>query len=242
MAHHWNVLMRRVPLILALACSCLAQAYVQSTCFAGTSGALAGVGSGHTLIAWSVVALDYSSPTLSVSDSLNGSYTVPSGGTINSGGVVGVVGYIQSSASGSDTITVSYSGTASLDTCVYEASGLSTFDATALASTYTASPTVSAPSITATATDFVISSGIGPGGGFSSATVGSPYTDRQQAADYVLADRGTASAGTVAGAVWTPAFFGYSVGEMTLGFKTGSAPATPVPRYHGGTICCSLAH
>ena len=104
-------------LLLALVAACAATpAYVQGIC--GGHGSTApvaltmpsSVAAGDELIVY--FEADSTSTTISVSDSLNGIFTVGATHVFSSGSVgTAAVAYFENSISGSDTVTVSATGT-----------------------------------------------------------------------------------------------------------------------------------
>jgi hypothetical protein len=240
--------MRRLALILALAaCSAwAAPAFVQGVCSTNYPTAPVALAFGSAVTAGDEIVVygaahSFASPTLSASDTLNGSYTNAVSGTPGSGFPAAVF-YFENSAGGSDTVTFSASDNSTIAFCATEWSGLptsATFDKGSLG--YASGTSGTAPSLSLTQTDLVIGGMVAPSDNMGATTVSAPYTLRVQnptgGINAIIADQGVVSAGTAAGATWT-ATFGGDLVMVTLGFKAGSPPpVTMVPR-HGASTCC----
>lgn len=234
--------LRCAILTLALGCGLsAAPAFVQGKCSTGNNAApqsvtlTSSVGSGHELI---VIGAAFSSTTtLSVSDTVNGSFTAGATHSFSQGFTEGVF-YYENSGSGSDTVTIAATSNPTVAFCALEYSGLPTsgsWDQAAFA--YSGSSPGTSPSLTVAQTDLVLSGLMSPSDTDGTISAGAPYTVQASSTNDAAADQGTVNSGTAAGATWTLQFATDLV-MVTAGFKAGSPPpATMVPR-HGASICC----
>lgn len=182
------------------------------------------VAAGDFIVATVSAQTSASALTMSVSDTLNGAFagnaTAPS--CFVSYGTQEGLFFFANSAAGSDTITLSQSGTGSLSIDVQTFSGVassSPLDVAAACGSIVTTGTVVTPAITTTSANDLIVAAVPYAGNTGAVTVSSPYTMEQTQAFGGIAHQFATAATTYTAATFTIQYSGNPVAGIIAAFK-----------------------
>lgn len=177
-----------------------------------------------------------SAVTVTVSDTLNGSFTQAGTSCFSAYDAQSTMFYFAHSAAGADTITATLPASASISVDAQEYSGIATsspLDVAPLCGTLTAGAHPATPSITTVTANDLIVAAAPFAGNTGTLTVSSPYTIESPSGFGGMAYQSATAATSYTGATFTIQYSGGNVIAMIAAFKPAGGGSTYHPPGHG---------